>query len=156
MPLLTHQASPVDKFTEAAVEACLHKVGMATSPISAGAAELQHGSLIQIGQHAIRAQGGNPGEGQAPHREWVWSESGTGSKIIADTGSEGLERHGQISSGTRPAHAPAGDTCWWKVEPPVGRMVDGLPDRSHRIKALGNSIVPQVAETIFRSIEATR
>jgi len=97
-------------------------------------------------------QGGDSGEGQTPHGEWVWSESGTGSKIIADTSGEGLERHGEVTGRARQAYAPASDTCWWKVEPPVGRMVDGLPDRSHRIKGLGNSIVPQIAEAIFRSI----
>lgn len=41
---------------------------------------------------------------------------------------------------------------WWDVEPELGRMADGIPNRIHRIKALGNSIVPQIAELIGRSI----
>jgi len=40
----------------------------------------------------------------------------------------------------------------WPVEPNVGRVVDGLPRRSHRIKALGNAIVPQIAKAIGKTI----
>ena len=36
----------------------------------------------------------------------------------------------------------------WKTEPPVGRVANGIPDQSHRLKALGNAIVPQVAQRI--------
>ena len=43
----------------------------------------------------------------------------------------------------------------WSVEPDVGRVVDGLSavlDRSSRIKALGNAVVPQIPELIGRAI----
>jgi len=33
----------------------------------------------------------------------------------------------------------------WRPEPAVGRVAHGIPARSHRLKALGNAIVPQVA-----------
>ena len=42
----------------------------------------------------------------------------------------------------------------WPVEPPVGRVADGIPNRTHRIKGLGNAIVPQVAYEIFSHLEA--
>jgi DNA (cytosine-5)-methyltransferase 1 len=34
---------------------------------------------------------------------------------------------------------------WWSSEPALGRVAHGVPHRAHRIKALGNSIVPAVA-----------
>ena len=42
----------------------------------------------------------------------------------------------------------------WAVEPDVGRVVDGLPNRVDRLKGLGNAIVPQVAEYIGRRVLA--
>ena len=39
---------------------------------------------------------------------------------------------------------------WWRVEPAVGRVVDGLAARVDRVKALGNGQVPAVAATAFR------
>ena len=47
---------------------------------------------------------------------------------------------------------------WWHTEPDVGRVADGIPDRTHRLKALGNSVVPQIpyyiATTILEVIDA--
>jgi DNA (cytosine-5)-methyltransferase 1 len=37
---------------------------------------------------------------------------------------------------------------WWEVEPNVGRVANGIPDRVDRLKGLGNAIVPQVAEFV--------
>ena len=46
---------------------------------------------------------------------------------------------------------------WWKTEPNVGRVVNGLPNRVDRLKALGNSLVPQIpfyiGQTILRTYE---
>ena len=41
---------------------------------------------------------------------------------------------------------------WWLVEPNVGRVAYGVSGRVHRLKALGNSIVPQIVEEIGRAI----
>jgi DNA (cytosine-5)-methyltransferase 1 len=45
---------------------------------------------------------------------------------------------------------------WWGVEPDVGRVADGVPDRAHRLKALGNAVVPQIPELIGHAILASR
>jgi DNA (cytosine-5)-methyltransferase 1 len=42
----------------------------------------------------------------------------------------------------------------WGSEPNVGRVVDGVPFRVDRLKALGNSIVPQITKKIGEAIIA--
>lgn len=41
---------------------------------------------------------------------------------------------------------------FWAVEPDVGRVANGIPNRAHRLRGLGNAVVPQVAEWIGRRI----
>ena len=43
----------------------------------------------------------------------------------------------------------------WSIEPSVGRVANGIPNRVDRLKGLGNAIVPQVAYQIFKAIEET-
>jgi DNA (cytosine-5)-methyltransferase 1 len=40
----------------------------------------------------------------------------------------------------------------WAAEPAVGRVADGVPHRVDRLAALGNALVPQIAEWIGRRI----
>ncbi len=42
----------------------------------------------------------------------------------------------------------------WAIEPDVGRVADGIPNRVDRIRGLGNAVVPQVAEVIGRMVVA--
>jgi DNA (cytosine-5)-methyltransferase 1 len=41
---------------------------------------------------------------------------------------------------------------WWEAEPDVGRVVDGLPHRAHRIRGLGNAVVPAQAREAFKQL----
>ena len=49
--------------------------------------------------------------------------------------------------------------CWelqrsnWTTEPGVGRVANGVSNRTHRLKGLGNAIVPQVAYQIIKGIK---
>jgi DNA (cytosine-5)-methyltransferase 1 len=47
-----------------------------------------------------------------------------------------------------------GQSDWWLTEPDVGRVAHGVPARVDRLRALGNAIVPQIAEMIGRAILA--
>jgi DNA (cytosine-5)-methyltransferase 1 len=48
---------------------------------------------------------------------------------------------------------PCGDGFGqWAFEPDVGRVANGVPDRAHRLKALGNAVVPAIPELIGRAI----
>ena len=41
----------------------------------------------------------------------------------------------------------------WAVEPAVGRVAYGVPNRVDRLKCLGNAVVPQVAQVIGEMIK---
>ncbi|MCA2910104.1 MAG: DNA cytosine methyltransferase [Microcystis sp. M034S1] len=41
---------------------------------------------------------------------------------------------------------------WWKIEPNVGRVADGVAARVDRLKAIGNGQVPTVAATAWREM----
>ncbi len=47
-----------------------------------------------------------------------------------------------------PSTEPRRDT-WWESEPDVGRVADGVADRSNRLRVLGNGVVPLCAEEAF-------
>lgn len=87
---------------------------------------------------------------------------------VADTAVQGLE-------GQEPARGQSGEPglsskCGrWKTEPAICGMVDGIPTELHgyegrlavrsyqrvnRLRGLGNAIVPQIAELLFRRIFA--
>jgi len=64
------------------------------------------------------------------------------------------ENENEIRKETTDKHKRSSRPTWgsWISEPAVGRVVNGLPCRSHRLKALGNAIVPQIAEEIGKAI----
>jgi DNA (cytosine-5)-methyltransferase 1 len=78
-------------------------------------------------------------------------------RVVAHTpsagrGPEGAElARAQKGAGTFGVPARSG---WWATEPDVGRVAHGIPSRVDRLRALGNAVVPQVAEWIGRRIMA--
>lgn len=40
----------------------------------------------------------------------------------------------------------------WDIEPDVGRVANGIPSRSHRLKCLGNAVVPPIPELLGGAI----
>jgi DNA (cytosine-5)-methyltransferase 1 len=45
------------------------------------------------------------------------------------------------------------ESAWiWRTEPGMGRVAHGVPDRTHRLRGLGNAVVPQIPEIIGRAI----
>jgi len=53
---------------------------------------------------------------------------------------------------SRDGSSVSGEGSWWHTEPDVGRVAHGVPGRVHRLKSLGNSIVPKIAEEIGKAI----
>jgi DNA (cytosine-5)-methyltransferase 1 len=65
--------------------------------------------------------------------------------VTRDGGSSTQEIFGDGSS-------VSGESSWWHTEPDVGRVAHGIPGRVYRLKGLGNSIVPKIAEEIGKAI----
>lgn len=74
-----------------------------------------------------------------------------GSSSLADTNRAHSEGR-RLSSGTYAQYANTVSAGWWETEPAVGRVANGLPGQSHRLKQLGNAVVPQIPELIGRAI----
>lgn len=55
------------------------------------------------------------------------------------------------SSDRRTKEKEIGET--WILEPQLGRVAHGIQNRTHRLRALGNAIVPQNAQVIFEYIK---
>lgn len=80
----------------------------------------------------------------APHeRDRVW--------VVAYPNEAQLERGG-ISRRVYEEHENLGDSCWGADKPGLVRASDGVPNQSHRVGALGNSVVPKIPEMIGRAI----
>ena len=101
----------------------------------------QHGpqleSKLGLGQGGIASEAmantlrcGRPGQGQSINAE--------------HSAAAGDGQAAQPGDGGRPAQ--------WLPEPELGRVAHGIPNRAHRLRGLGNAIVPQVAEEIIRAI----
>jgi len=52
----------------------------------------------------------------------------------------------------QPGRYSSFDSSWWQSEPYVGRVAHGVSGRVHRLKALGNSIVPKIVQEIGKAI----
>jgi DNA (cytosine-5)-methyltransferase 1 len=84
-----------------------------------------------------------------------WSEdtdtvAGSSENVAYTNGSQ-CQRDSR-SFRTQSQYTDIGSSSWWKPEPNVGRVANGVPRRSHRLKQLGNAVVPQVVEQIGKAI----
>jgi hypothetical protein len=107
----------------------------------------------------------NGGKLYREHRKGVVSQfgAGSGADYVADAIS--IRRQGQGQPFLASSQAPiinreaidavaGGFGNIWRVEPDVGRVANGVPDRAHRLKGLGNAVVPQIPELIGNAILA--
>ena len=73
--------------------------------------------------------------------------------------SDGIGRRSDVQMGRlgfarETAHDDDAGRVQWGAEPDVGRVAHGVPKRVDRLRALGNSVVPQIPEMIGRAILA--
>jgi DNA (cytosine-5)-methyltransferase 1 len=114
---------------------------------------LQQGTVFQ-GENENEIRKGNADQSQrsSSSSEYDVANSSSEQSHSNDNGQEQREisQQEQIELGGR-----SGGTLWpsnWEFEPNVGRVANGVPGRVHRLKGLGNSIVPKIAEEIGKAI----
>lgn len=82
------------------------------------------------------------------------------SRNVANTNGSGLQRREEAGNlgGIGPGRDEQSERCFddagavWLPEPNVGRVANGVPNRSHRLKALGNAVVPPLVAEIGRIV----
>ena len=81
----------------------------------------------------------------------------SGCEDVSNADSQRLQGVGQKRDNEGSAGLCGGEARWeksfWEPEPAVGRVANGIPGRVHRLRQLGNSIVPQVAARILWAIK---
>ena len=121
----------------------------------------QHSGQLatEIGE-SNKAGNGSHQEGTKPAGK---SQRSSNSEILANTISNGLQGLGE-KRGIEGSARLCGRKGWneikaiseagsgWSVEPELGRVANGIPNRAHRLKGLGNAVVPQIPELIGRAI----
>jgi DNA (cytosine-5)-methyltransferase 1 len=117
---------------------------------------LQQGTVFQ-GENENEIRKGNADQSQrsSSSSEYDVANSSSEQSHSNDNGQEQREisQQEEIELG-----GGSGRTLWpsnWEFEPNVGRVANGIPGRVHRLKGLGNSIVPKIAEEIGKAIVAS-
>lgn len=138
-------------------------VGRCSGP-EGGQMELARGAeVIGASEVMANAEGERCGEaGELRHnqsKEWIAS----GCEDVADATSQRqqgqgqpIQWSGQTPYGEGQANQPIPIRLGgvWPVEPELGRVANGIPDRSHRLKSLGNAVVPEIPFRIGQAILA--
>ncbi len=75
-----------------------------------------------------------------------FSERQSGPRQYGIWGSEAQDREGEADNAI-----PECQPHFWSVEPPLGRVANGIPARVGKLRALGNAIVPQVAAEFIKA-----
>ena len=89
-------------------------------------------------------------------RDRIWILANTTSERQQGSGSHGDEvspTKGKNRKATIPGDGS--ERTEWSIEPALGRVANGIPNRLDRLKGLGNAIVPQVAAEILRCMMAS-
>jgi DNA (cytosine-5)-methyltransferase 1 len=69
--------------------------------------------------------------------------------ILADSNKSQCQRGG-LSCGIHSEDSDSGGTDWWKDQPGLERVANGMANRVDRLKAIGNGQVPLVAATAWK------
>ena len=117
-----------------------------------------HAESIRHGQgREARDISGQDGRQDRPLRTVTGSSSFEPENMASANGQRQQGQRQQVIAGNSQAHSEReadkpfryGQRYEWPAEPSVGRVVDGMANRSHRLKAIGNGQVPICAAMAF-------
>jgi DNA-methyltransferase (dcm) len=84
-----------------------------------------------------------------------WREGGPGRSLSGDTNRTSFSSQAMANANRESLVWPTvtrAEPNPWGIEPDVGRVADGIPARVDRLRALGNAVVPAIAEHVARII----
>ena len=126
----------------------------------------EHHEIMENSRRTLRQRSkfGTENEDEIRKEDAYQSERSSEARenVVADSSSEQSnsehhrEEQGEVSK--QEQIKSRGSDSWtlreanWISEPNVGRVAHGIPERSHRLKALGNAIVPKIVEQLAKAI----
>jgi DNA (cytosine-5)-methyltransferase 1 len=108
---------------------------------------------VRCGQGWQGRPAGDGQDGQAIETQALADADGVaGAQTIMRDDPVSVTPRRRVDGIDRRGWAGATRNSWWATEPDVGRVAHGIPARVDRLRALGNAVVPQVAEHIGRLV----
>ncbi len=106
-------------------------------------------------EHRVDENGKKNIKGRQEHTQSKSSRHGADIPDPNGKGLQGQRKEYKLPKSKRKREI--GGSSWWDVEPNVGRVAYGVPNRVFKLRALGNSIIPQIAQKIgYAIIEAEK
>ena len=106
-------------------------------------------------EHRVDKDGKKNIQGRQEHTQSKSSRHGADIPDPNGKGLQGQRKKYKLPKSKRKREI--GGSSWWDVEPNVGRVAYGVPNRVFKLRALGNSIIPQIAQKIgYAIIEAEK
>ena len=106
-------------------------------------------------EHRVDEDGKKNIQGRQEHTQSKSSRHGADIPDPNGKGLQGQRKKYKLPKSKRKREI--GGSSWWDIEPNVGRVAYGVPNRVFKLRALGNSIIPQIAQKIgYAIIEAEK
>jgi len=112
--------------------------------------------------HQFKRSGGtrenalaNSNNGHIRQEEEVRTRGNTSepsSEDVSDTNEQMLEGQWQEPQRSQEEFTDISESGWWELEPDVGRVAHGVSNRAHRLRSLGNAVVPQIIYQLGKAI----
>jgi DNA (cytosine-5)-methyltransferase 1 len=113
----------------------------------------RNGEIRHVANSSIMQS--DAGTNNSEHRSSIGEKLGAGSSKISNAYCSQFQRN-MFAERIPAQHAKLDSADWWKVEPEICRVVDGVASRvdfvNDQLKAIGNGQVPLAAASAFREL----